>query len=339
MEDHLIACRKKDHIRICLKNRVCEGPCSLDRFYLPYRTLPDVNLEEISLQCKLLPQWNTLRAPFMIASMTGGEHYGRIINENIAKACEAEGIAFGLGSMRIIDRLPSAFHTFDVRAFCPSVPMFANVGIVQLNYGFTIEKIASLASKLQADGLCVHVNALQEAVQLEGETNFSGLIPKLRDLVDHLNIPVMVKEVGHGFDGQSAMQVRNCGVKMLDVSGLGGTSWAWVEGQRSTSASRLGYLMRDRGLSLVNSLTQCKEIEDLTLIASGGIRNGLHVAKSLALGAHHCAAALPFLQPATHSSAAVQKEIASWKKELRVMMMTCGASTIDDLRKIKPLEM
>ena len=243
------------------------GPSSLDAYRLPYRSLPDVNLAEISTRTSLF-SWDKLQAPILISSMTGGEDHGRTINENIAIACEAEGIPFGLGSMRIIDRYPATAHTFDVKHLCPSVPMFANIGLIQMNYSFTPEKVAALVKRVRADGICVHINHLQEAVQPEGDTNFEGLLPKLAQLVAHVDVPVVVKEVGHGIDRRSAMQIRATGVKMIDVSGTGGTSWAWIEGQRAVNPS-LGYLFRDVGLPLDESLAECSNIDGLQLIAGG----------------------------------------------------------------------
>ena len=352
-KDLQIVNRKKDHLRICLNETVQGAPCSLDAYTLPYRAIPEINLPDVSLEASLFPHLPPLRAPLMVTSMTGGEHHGRRINQNLAVACETEGIALGLGSMRIVDRIPSALRTFDVRKYCPSIPLLANIGLVQLNYGFTVEKVAELVSRVSADALCVHVNALQEAVQPEGETNFSGLLPKLRQLVANLRVPVVVKEVGHGFDRVSATRVRECGVRLLDVSGTGGTSWAWVESRRvqrpmassgssssvlsavSTSTPTLGELLRDRGLSLADSLQECSGIDGLDLMASGGIRNGMHMAKSLALGAKCCGAALPFLKPAMESSEAVCELVREWKRQLRVVMMSCGVATVQEMRHVQ----
>eukprot|EP00759_Apiculatamorpha_spiralis_P014942 PhF_6_TR2166/c0_g1_i1/m.3535/K01823/idi, IDI; isopentenyl-diphosphate Delta-isomerase len=335
MDPH-IRQRKKDHLDICIKGMVEPTSSSLDKYRLPYCALPNQNLPAISLQSTLF-SWDRLQAPILVSSMTGGEEHGRTINENVAKACEAEGLPFGLGSMRVIDRYPNTTYTFDVKPFCPSVPMFANIGLVQMNYGFTPEKIAQLVKTVNADGLCIHLNHLQEAVQPEGDTNFSGLYPKLKLLLDHLTVPVIVKEVGHGVDRKTALALRDVGVKMLDVSGTGGTSWAWIEGQRSTSPS-LGYLFRDVGLPLDECLAGCRGIEGLELIAGGGVRNGIHVAKALTLGASFATAALPFLAPALKSSEEVRGVIQKWKQELRVAMFTCNVGCVADLRVLHSLK-
>ena len=329
--------RKKDHIDICLQRDVQPSTTALENYRLPFHALPEIDLSTIDTTASLF-SW-TLQAPIMVSSMTGGEAHGRTINENVAKACEAEGVPFGLGSMRIIDRYPETAHTFDVKEFCPSVPMFANIGLVQMNYSFTPEKVAGLIRRVRADGLCVHINHLQEAVQPEGDTNFSSLLPKLKALVNHLgkDFPVIVKEVGHGLDRTTAQGIRRAGVRVVDVSGTGGTSWAWIEGQRAANPS-LGYLFRDVGLPLDVSLQQCKGIPGLQLIAGGGIRNGLHVAKALTLGASFTTAALPFLKPALQSSDAVRDVIRQWKQELRVAMFSCSSKSIAELRKRKSVK-
>ncbi|KEG14950.1 isopentenyl-pyrophosphate isomerase [Trypanosoma grayi] len=331
--------RKKDHIDICLKKNVepyKNGPFIWDKYRIPYTALPEINMLKIDTRCKFMG-W-TLSFPFIVSSMTGGEEHGRIINENLAKACEAEGIPFGLGSMRIVNRYTTAVHTFDVKKFCPSVPMFANIGLVQLNYGFGAKEVNRLISCVNADGLFIHLNHTQEACQPEGDTNFESLLVKLETLLPHIKVPVIVKGVGHGIERESVVALWKAGVKYIDISGCGGTSWAWIEGRRQDYAvekENLGFIFRDVGITTDECLRECAPLtrgEDLHLIAGGGIRNGLDIAKALMMGAECTTAAMPFLKAALESPDKVREVIQRLKREFVVAMFACGAKDIKALR-------
>lgn len=331
--------RKKDHIDICLTKEIEPVGSPIDKYRLPYAALPKIDMGDIDMSVDFF-NWN-ISFPFIISSMTGGEEYGRTINENIARACNEEGIPFGLGSMRVINRYPDTVKTFDVKEFAPNVPMFANVGLVQLNYGFTEKEFLNIIDSVKADGLFIHINHLQEAVQPEGDTNFKDLIPKLEKVLKYINVPVVAKEVGHGFDYNSAKMLRDIGIQMIDVAGVGGSSWAWIEGYRQPeydASNNMGFLMRDIGIPTDQSILQCKEIEGLNLIAGGGIRNGLHIAKSIALGADYATAAKPFLKSALTSSEEVRKVIQRFKNELRVSMFGSGVVDISGLKKLEVVE-
>ncbi|RNF00856.1 isopentenyl-diphosphate delta-isomerase [Trypanosoma rangeli] len=338
-KEHIVRKRKKDHIDICLHKDVepySSGKSIWAMYRIPYTALPEIKMSKIDTRCKFM-QW-TLSFPFIISSMTGGEEHGRIINENLAKACEAEGIAFGLGSMRIVNRYASAIYTFDVKKFCPSAPMFANIGLVQLNYGFGVKEVNRLIKCVNADGLFIHLNHTQEACQPEGDTNFESLLVKLEALLPHITVPVVVKGVGHGIDRKSVIALQKVGVKYIDVSGCGGTSWAWIEGRRQRDVPEeetMGYLFRDVGITTDRALQECASLTrsgNLHLIAGGGIRNGLDIAKSLMMGAECATAAIPFLKAALESPEKVRAMIQKFKKELIVAMFACGVSTIDELR-------
>jgi isopentenyl-diphosphate delta-isomerase len=330
--------RKKDHIRICLDQNIEPVASPFDKYRLSYKALPEIDMAEINLQTSFF-DWQ-ISFPFIISSMTGGEDHGRTINENIAKAANAEGIPFGLGSMRVINRYPETVKTFDVKEFAPHVPMFANVGLVQLNYGFTEKEFLNVIDSVKADGLFIHINHLQEAVQPEGDTNFKDLLPKLESVLKHIQVPVIVKEVGHGIDLETAQRLFAMGITMIDVAGVGGSSWAWIEGYRQPdykNEDNLGYLMRDIGIPTDEALLQCSQIPGLKLIAGGGIRNGLHVAKALALGANYATAAKPFLAAALESSEAVQRVIQRFKRELQVSMFAAGAGSIAEFQSTEVL--
>eukprot|EP00796_Vickermania_ingenoplastis_P005478 gene5478-3952_t len=337
--------RKKDHINICEKLNVepWKGKVSIwNKYSIPYTALPEVDLAQIDTSCTFLGK--KISFPFIISSMTGGEAHGRIINQNLAKACEAEKIPFGLGSMRIVNRYASAVHTFNVKEFCPSVPMLANIGLVQLNYGFGAEEVNKIVKAVNADGLFIHLNHTQEMCQPEGDTNFAGLIEKLRRILPEISVPVVVKGVGHGIDYQSVKTLKEMGVKYIDLSGCGGTSWAWIEGRRQKyddEQANIGYVYRDVGIPTDVCLKESAHLahrSDLKLIAGGGIRTGLDVAKSILMGAEYGTAAMPFLVAALQSPEAVRAVIQRFRHEFKTAMFTCGAKNLDELRSMKILE-
>lgn len=325
--------RKKDHIKICLEKQIEPFETSVfDKYEIPYVALPEISLEEIDTKVKFFG-WE-IDFPFIISSMTGGEEHGRTINQNIAQACNMENIPFGLGSMRIINRYPESVRTFDVKNFAPNVPMFANIGLVQLNYGFSEKEFLNVIDAVRADGIFIHINHLQEAVQPEGDTNFKGLLPKLSRVIKHINVPIVVKEVGHGIDVDSAQRLFDIGVEMIDVAGVGGSSWAWIEGYRQSDYkedSNLGFIMRSVGIPTDRCITDIRgesRLDGLKVIAGGGIRNGLHIAKAINLGANYATAAKPFLAAAMESPEAVCEIIKRYKQEFLVAMFAMGRSKV-----------
>lgn len=340
-ESKQIQQRKKDHIDICLNKNVepFKGkPSIFDKYALPYTSMPEVNLAAIDTRITFL-KWDC-SFPLIISSMTGGEAHGRTINSHLAKACEAEGIPFGLGSMRIVNRYPTSAHTFDVKEFCPSVPMFANIGLVQLNYGFGAKEINKIVESVKADGVFVHMNHTQEACQPEGDTNFENLFEKFVRIYPEIKVPVVVKGVGHGIERKWVEKFANMGIKVVDVSGTGGTSWAWIEGRRQKydqEETNIGYLFRDVGIPTDECLMESRDLAEsgrVQLMAGGGIRNGIDMAKCICMGAHYTTAAMPFLPAALESAEAVRAVIQRWKKEFRVAMFACGARNVEELRKM-----
>lgn len=324
--------RKKQHIEIIRNNSVEPYPSTFDSYRLPYVALPEIDMAEIDTSLEFLGF--KLDQPFLISSMTGGEKYGRTINENIAKAAEKEKVGFGLGSMRILDQHPEVIDTFDVKKYCPSVPMFANLGIVQLNYGFDYKKIQKLIDLVKADGIFLHTNHLQEAIQPEGDTNFKNLLPKLEKIINKLSVPIIVKETGHGIDFKTAQRLKDLGIKWIDVSGTGGTSWAWVEAYRNNEDS-FGEIFKGEGIPTTECLEDLKSIKGLNLISGGGIRNGLHIAKALALGASLATSAKPFLHAALESEESVVKLLRKFRKELIIAMFIAGCKNIEELSYLK----
>ncbi|CCW69008.1 unnamed protein product [Phytomonas sp. Hart1] len=336
--------RKKDHIEICLNKNVEPHKAFgsiWNSYSLPYRALPEVDLAKVDPSCTFMGR--KVAFPFIISSMTGGEAHGRVINENLAKACEAEQIPFGVGSMRVINRYPSAAFTFDVKEFCPSVMMFANIGLVQLNYGFGAKEINNLIDSVNADGIFIHLNHTQELCQPEGDTNFEGLIEKLEKILPQIKVPVVVKGVGHGIDRESVRVLKKIGVQYVDVSGCGGTSWAWIEGRRrnyENEETNIGYIFRDIGITTDVCLRESTDLASdgkLHLIAGGGIRNGVEMAKAILMGAEMATAAMPFLAAALESADRVRAILQRLKREFQLAMFTCGARTIKEFRKMKIL--
>lgn len=332
----LIQQRKKDHIDICLHKRVEPhfGQSIFDKYELPYTSMPEIDYKTVSLKSKFF-HW-VVDAPLIISSMTGGEAHGRTINENLAKACNAEGIPFGLGSMRIINRYPEATHTFNVKEFCPDVPMFANIGLVQLNYGFGAREINNLIRAVRADGLFIHLNHTQEICQPEGDTNFAGLYAKLETVLPHIRVPVVIKGVGHGIERDAVERFAAMGVRWVDVSGTGGTSWAWIEGRRGkydNEEQNLGYLMRDVGIPTDECLAEARGVPGVQLIAGGGLRNGIDCAKTLSLGAEMATAAMPFLKASLESAEAVREVIRRWKSEMRAALFASGCGNVESMRR------
>lgn len=335
--------RKRKHIQIVEKQEVEPLLSSFDKYRLPYSATPEIDLKEIDINTKFFDF--QISAPLLISSMSGGEKYGKKLNENIARACEETRIPFGLGSTRILLEKPEVLPSFNVKKFCPNAPMFANIGLVQLNYGIGYDQIMHVVDLLNADGIFFHINHLQEAIQPEGDTNFKKLFEKFATLFGKLKIPVAVKETGHGIDFESAKRFAQLGVKWIDVSGTGGTSWALVEGYRrleinqKMSESNLGYIMRNEGVSTDQAIIDASSIPNLNIIAGGGIRNGLHIVKAIALGAKLATSAKPFMHAALESEVAVINLINRFKSEIRVGMFISGASNIKKLSEIKLIKL
>jgi isopentenyl-diphosphate delta-isomerase len=328
--------RKADHIRINLEedvgfDRLTTG---LERYHFIHQALPELSLAAIDLRITLFNK--SLRAPLLISSMTGGTERAHIINRTLATAAQEAGIAMGLGSMRAALEDPSLAESFRVvRPVAPDILLFANLGAVQLNYGYTVDHCRRAVEMVEADALFLHFNALQEALQPEGETNFAGLLNKVEAVCRELEVPVVAKEVGWGFSEDVAHRLANAGVAAIDVSGAGGTSWSQVEMYRADTEARrrAAATFRDWGIATAESLHMVRRAAPhLPLIASGGLRNGLEIAKTIALGAHLAGMAGPFLRAAVVSTEAVLDTVEVAASELRTTMFCIGAASLDELR-------
>lgn len=328
----MIEKRKTEHLDICENQDVDHNICTgFEKLSFVHNALPEVDLEAIDTSAGFLGK--SLEAPILISAMTGGTQEGARINKNLAIAAQKCGVALCLGSMRIAIAQPDKLHTFQVREYCPDIPLLANIGAVQLNYGFGIDESRKAVDSIKADGLVFHLNPLQEAMQPEGDTDFKGLEGKLKKVIQDIGCPVIFKEVGSGLSGDVAGRLKAIGAAYLDTAGAGGTSWSKIEGYRSGASSTFD----DWGIPTVDSVRQCVSA-GTKVIASGGVRTGVDIAKSIALGASFAGLAHPFLAAARESPDAVVDVINRLVRELKVAMFCVGAKDLDALGSVKLIE-
>lgn len=334
MSDNEINKRKLEHIKIVLEKNVEPGSKPFEKYRLPFKALPEISLEEIETETKFFGK--KLSFPFVISSMTGGPDKGSVINRDLAIAAEHCQVALGVGSMRVTLTKPESLKSFKIRGLCPNIPLFANFGLVQLNYGYGANEINKVIDSIEADGIFLHANHLQEAIQPEGDTNFAGLLKKLEKILPKIERPVIIKEVGSGIDFETAKKLHEIGIKWIDVSGLGGTSWTAVEGHRRNDD--LGEIFKNEGIPTDQALKECSKIKGLNLIAGGGLRTGLDISKAIAMGAKMATAAKPLLAPALKSPEASIEILEKLKKELQIAMFVAGCKDLQALEKIKLVE-
>ncbi|EGJ32580.1 MULTISPECIES: type 2 isopentenyl-diphosphate Delta-isomerase [Moorena] len=333
--------RKADHIRICLDEDVQfrANTNGLERYRFTHCCLPELNRSEIDISTTFLGK--SLGAPLLISSMTGGTEQAKTINFRLAEVAQHYKLAMGVGSQRVAVEKPEVGHTFAVRSQAPDIILFANIGAVQLNYSYGLEECQKVVDLLTADGLILHINPLQECIQANGDTNFKGLLDKINGLCSKLTVPVIAKEVGNGISAGMAQRLLEAGVTAIDVAGAGGTSWAKVESERGLTAHqrRLGQTFGDWGLPTAECITSIRAIApDIPLIASGGLRNGLDVAKAIALGADIAGLALPFLQAAAESVDAVDALVQLLMAEITTALFCTGNATLSDLKQSDTLK-
>lgn len=328
--------RKADHIRICLDEDVqCHGVTNgLECYRFTHCCLPELDRSEIDITTTFLGK--TMMAPLLISSMTGGTEQARIINYRLAEVAQKYRLAMGVGSQRVAVEKPEVADTFAVRSLAPNILLFANLGAVQLNYTYGLEQCQRVIDILAADALILHLNPLQECIQSHGDTNFRGLLDKIGILCNKLPIPVIVKEVGNGISAGMAEKLLAVGVRAIDVAGAGGTSWAKVESDRAAQEhqKRLGLTFADWGLPTAECITSIRAIApNVPLIASGGLRNGLEVAKAIALGADIAGLAMPFLQAAAESTEAVDALVQLLIAEITTVLFCTGNPTLSQLQQ------
>ncbi|HEV8121427.1 MAG TPA: type 2 isopentenyl-diphosphate Delta-isomerase [Candidatus Polarisedimenticolia bacterium] len=322
--------RKAEHIRLALDPGMQARRSYFDEYRLEHRALPEIDFGEIEVASSFLGR--DLKAPILISCMTGGTAAAARINRNLAIAAEVCGIAIGVGSQRRGLEDPTTADTFRIRPFAASVPILANLGAVQLNYGYGLEECRAAVAMIDADALVLHLNPLQEAIQPEGQRNFSGLLEKIGGIVARLDVPVIVKEVGCGISRPVAEDLLGIGVRIVDTAGSGGTSWARIEAARADQ-DMLGELFADWGIPTPQAISMLRDLPGLTLIGSGGVRHGIDAAKALAAGADLVGMAYRFLRAADASAEAVVGEIGRVIEGLRMSMFCVGARTLGDLRR------
>ena len=343
MEEVTTASRKDDHIRINIEEDVQFKSIStgLDNLYFNHNALPELDFDDIDTNITLLGK--KLSIPLFVSCMTGGTPKAGQINRILAEAAQRTGIGLGLGSMRVALEDSASLASFQLRDIAPDILLFANIGAVQLNYGVTIDDCRKLVELSGADAIVLHFNPLQEALQDEGQTNFAGLLDKTANLCETLGrdgIHVVAKEVGWGFSEKTCKNLADIGISAIDVAGSGGTSWSQVEMYRSSdnSAKRVSSVFSDWGISTLDAIHNARHgAPKVACIASGGLRNGVEVAKCICLGATATGMAHPFLQAATHSTERVLATIGEIEKQLRVSMFCSGVGTVSDLQQISLL--
>ena len=330
--------RKIEHIRAIERDPATDRDGRwFDRILLEHRALPELSLDAIDPQVSFLGK--TLSFPLLISSMTGGDHERvRQINHNLAVAAERCGVALAVGSQRVMFRQPAARASFELRALAPTAVLIGNLGAVQLNCGFGIEECREAVRVLDADGLYLHLNPLQEAVQPEGDTDFTGLADRIGDVVRALEVPVLLKEVGSGLAPADIAAGYARGIRHFDIAGSGGTSWSRIEHHRRGDGCDLGLCFQDWGVPTPLALKRAQGwSERATLIASGGLRDGIDMAKSVILGASLCGMAAPFLRPASESVEAVVEAIERLRREFLTAMFLLGTPDVASLRNNQAL--
>jgi len=331
-KDALLPQRKDDHLKINLEQDVQSFiSTGFEKLHFKHKALPGLDFKGIDTTLTLFNK--PLAAPILISSMTGGTKAGAGFNRTLALAAKQCGIAMGVGSQRAAIENPELAETFNIRKFAPKALLFANLGAVQLNYGYGIDECKKAVDMLEADALYLHLNPLQEALQPEGNADFSGLLPKIEQVCRSLPVPVLVKEVGWGIDIDNARKLLEVGVAGIDVAGAGGTSWAKVEMYRQPDPLKASIhsAFADWGIPTARNLFQLRNLEGNPLIiASGGLRDGADLAKSLALGAKLGGFARKFLLAANLGEADLINLIEAIKAQLKVAMFACGVSSLTE---------
>ncbi len=332
--------RKVDHIRIVLGEDVAaKGVVTgFAAYRLPHTALPEIDLNAVDTRLSFLGK--SINAPLLISSMTGGAGIAERINLALAEAAEQLGLPMGVGSQRAAVMDTRLASTYQVRKIAPNIPLLANIGAVQLNYGFGVDQCRRAVEMIEADALILHLNPLQEAVQPEGNTNFKGLLARIEELCRALEVPVVAKEVGNGISGHDARRLYACGVRVIDVAGAGGTSWSEVERfrQNTERGRRVAAAFADWGIPTTEAIRQVRAaLPEVTIIGSGGVRSGVDVAKAIALGADLAGTARPTLAAAIAERGAevVIESLEGWISELRVAMFCSGCADLAALRALQ----
>ena len=325
--------RKEEHIDLCLKEDVQSlQSAGWDQIRLPHCALPELDLAQITTDCSFLGR--DFAAPFMISSMSGGSPAGEKLNQTLGEFAQRANLPMGVGSQRIALENRDK-KLFDLRKVAPKATLYANIGLVQLNCGVSVEDCQWLVDSLEAQALIVHLNPLQEAVQENGNTRFSGLLLKLSELAKRVSVPLILKETGCGLDPLSAKRALEAGVAAFDAAGLGGTHWGYIEGLRTPSRAHLGEMFRSWGRPSAAALVDLRAAlgPSVPIVASGGLRNGLDAAKALHLGADFVAMALPFLQAAQSGVEGLETFLKQNIEALKIALFCSGRKAVRTLSR------
>ena len=328
--------RKKEHLILSLRNRAeASRDTGFNQIQLIHEALPDMDFNEISISQKVFG--NYLKTPFFVSSMTGGWEESEKFNLKLAKACERRSWIMGVGSQRgqLTDDLKDR-EWQNIRSACPELILLGNIGLSQA-ISTPIQKIEKLIQSLSAQAMIVHLNPLQEALQKEGTPYFKGGLKTLKKLAKELSVPLILKETGCGFSKESLNRLAGSGVFAVDVSGLGGTHWGLIEGERFAKDDfrfGIGETFSDWGVSTLESLLNARaKKRDFQIWASGGIRTGVDAAKALALGAQVVGFGRPVLQALNQGEEELENFMNRVEYELKVSLFCTGSKSIKDLRK------
>ncbi len=329
--------RKGDHLRIALDGRVQQPGIGngLDRYRFELLSLPELDLNRIDLRCQLLGK--TLAAPLLIGAMTGGTTEAGRVNRMLAEAAERTNVGFCLGSQRPMLERPEEVASFDLRDVAPRTLIIGNIGGIQLRDELDARTLESLAQAVGADAIYVHLNPLQEAIQPEGDRDWRGVLDAIGEAAAGANLPILVKEVGCGLGEETLQALRLTGIAGVETAGVGGTSWAQIEALRQhahTPRAIAGAVLADFGTPTADSIIFARRaLPNRLVIGSGGLRDGLDVAKCITLGADACAMAWPFLVAAQDGVEAVVAAIEAVIETLRITMFLAGAPDLLQLRQ------
>jgi isopentenyl-diphosphate Delta-isomerase len=328
------ASRKDEHLRINLEEDVAAKgiDTGFDDFRLVHRALPGIDLADVDLRTTFLGM--PVGAPLLISCMTGGTEQTSVINQRLARVAQHHRLTMGLGSCRVLLEQPDVLPSFDVREIASDVPLLANLGAVQLNLGVGVDECRDLLRALRADALVLHLNPLQEALQPAGNTVFRGLLARIAHVCAELGAPVIVKEVGWGISEDLVARLFEAGVAAVDIAGAGGTSWSEVERHRISNPvrARVAAGFAGWGIPTTEALVRARSVApDRMIIASGGVRDGIDVAKALVLGAGAVGIAGPLVRAAAAGDDALEETVEVILEELRLAMFCVGARHVDDL--------
>lgn len=334
LDEMNLSTRKLKHVEVCLNYPVeyQTRTTGFEKYDLPYKALPESDLAHIETKTSFLSK--PLEFPLLIGAMTGGAELSAKINKHLALAAEHLGVGLMLGSQRVMLENPQARASFDVRSYAPNSLLIGNLGVAQFKKSYDHRHILKAIESIGADALALHTNPLQEAMQQDGDKDFSGLVEIIHDLLPNVPYPVVLKEVGHGLSKDVIEAVKGAGFAAFDIAGAGGTSWAKVEEFVNYGQLRNPELA-EWGIPTAKVLQEARRIvPQIPLIASGGIRTGLDIAKALVMGANVVAIARPLLSAAIVSEQVVIETIQDLIWQTKVAMHCSGAKSLQDLKQL-----